>query len=72
MEFTGGQGILWVRLTVGKNFTSSNEGVWVCDAKLTIITPIAHLRSAGKQVELLAPVKLKANGKTTLEVELQW
>ena len=72
MEFTGGQGELAVLLAVGENFRTKEVGVWITDQQLTIIAPTARVRSIGKQSELLAPVKLKANGKTILEVELQW
>jgi len=72
MEFTDGEGVLWVRLAAGDRFKSTEKGVWGNDTKLTVITPIAMLLSNGKQLELLAPVNLKANGKTVLEVELQW
>ena len=72
MEFTDGEGVLWVRLAAGDRFKSTEKGVWGTDTKLTVITPIAMLLSNGKQLELLAPVNLKANGKTVLEVELQW
>ncbi len=72
MEFTDGEGVLWVRLAAGHRFKSTEKGVWGNDTKLTVITPIAMLLSNGKQLELLAPVNLKANSKTVLEVELQW
>ncbi|MDE2679949.1 MAG: c-type cytochrome [Verrucomicrobiota bacterium] len=72
MEFYGGEGELAVRLAIGENFRTKEVGVWITDQQLTIIAPTARVRSIGKQSELLAPVKLKANGKTILEVELQW
>ena len=72
MEFTGGEGVLWVRLAAGEKIKSTEKGVWVNDAQLKVITPFATLISNDKQLELLAPVNLKAEGKTILEVELQW
>ena len=72
MEFSGGQGELAVRLAVGENFRTKEVGVWITDQQLTIIAPTAFTRRIGKQTELIAPVKLKTNGKTILEVELQW
>ena len=72
MEFTGGEGELAVRLAVGDNFRTKEVGVWITDQQLTIIAPTAFTRQVGKQTELIAPVKLKANDKTILEVELQW
>ena len=68
MEFSGGEGELAVRLAVGENLRTKEVGVWITDQH----APTARVRSIGKQSELLAPVKLKANGKTILEVELQW
>jgi len=72
MEFNGGEGVLWVRLAVGENFRTKEVGVWIGDNQLTLIAPTAFTRRIGKQTELIAPVKLKTNGKTILEVELQW
>jgi hypothetical protein len=72
MEFNGAEGVLWVRLAVGENFRTKEVGVWIGDNQLTLIAPTAFTRRIGKQTELIAPVKLKANGKTILEVELKW
>ncbi|MBC8325266.1 MAG: c-type cytochrome [Verrucomicrobia subdivision 3 bacterium] len=72
MEFTGGEGELAVRLAVGEDFQTKKLGQWIVDKHFTVITPTVKMRTVGKQMELHAPVKLKANGKTVLEVELQW
>ena len=72
MEFTGGEGTLWVRLAVAKEFLSSKRGVWIADNKLTLIADSANLRRINGSVELIAPIELKATDKTVLEVQLSW
>jgi len=72
MEFTGGEGTLWVRLGVAKEFLSSKRGVWIGDNKLTLIAASAHLRRINGSEELIAPIELKATDKTVLEVQLSW
>ena len=72
MEFAGGEGTLWVRLGVAKEFLSSKRGVWIGDNKLTLIAASAHLRRINGSEELIAPIELKATDKTVLEVQLSW
>ena len=72
MEFTGGEGTLWVRLAVAQEFLSSKRGVWIADNKLTLIADSANLRRINGSVELIAPIELKATDKTVLEVQLSW
>ena len=72
MTFGPGQEILWVRLATAKEFLTRERGVWMADEGFTIITPTARVRRIGDSAELIAPVRLRANGKTVLEMELQW
>ena len=72
MTFGPGQEILWVRLATAKDFLTRERGVWMADEGFAIITPNARVRRIDDLAELIAPVRLKANGKTVLEVELQW
>ena len=72
MTFGPGQEILWVRLATAKEFLTREHGVWMADEGFTIITPTARVRRIGDSAELIAPVRLRANGKTVLEMELQW
>ena len=72
MTFGPGQKILWVRLATAKDFLTRKRGVWMADEGFTIITPNARVRRIGDSAELIAPVRLRANGKTVLEMELQW
>ena len=72
MEFSAGEGKLWVRLAVANEFLTSERGVWIGDNKLTLIAPTASVRTLDGKAELIAPVELKATGNTVLEVQLSW
>ena len=72
MEFIGGEGNLWVRLAVAREFRTSERGEWIGDNKLTLIVPNARKRAIKGSSELITPIKLKATDKTVLEVQLSW
>ena len=72
MEFIGGEGNLWVRLAVAREFRTSERGEWIGDNKLTLIVPNARKRAIKGSSELVTPIKLKATDKTVLEVQLSW
>jgi len=72
MEFSAGEGKLWVRLAVANEFLTSERGVWIGDNKLTLITPTARVRTIGGNAELITPVDLEATGNTVLEVQFSW
>jgi len=72
MEFTGGEGNLWVRLAVSNEFLTNERGKWIGDNKLIIIAPAARLRTISGAAELIAPIELKPTDKTVLEVQLLW
>ena len=72
MEFSAGEGKLWVRLAVANEFLTSERGAWIGDNKLTFIAHTASVRTLDGKAELIAPVELKATGNTVLEVQLSW
>ena len=72
MEFSAGEGKLWVRLAVANEFFTSERGVWIGANKLTLIAPTARVRTINGKVELIAPIDLKTNDNTVLEVQLSW
>ena len=72
MEFSAGEGKLWVRLAVANKFLTSERGAWIGDNKLNFIAHTASVRTLDGKAELIAPVGLKATGNTVLEVQLSW
>lgn len=72
LEFTGGEGPLWVRLAAAKEFLSSERGVWIGDNNLTLIAPSAQLRTINGSAELIAPIELKGADKTVMEFQILW
>ena len=72
MEFSAGEGKLWVRLALANEFFTSERGVWIGANKLTLIAPTARVRTINGKVELIAPIDLKTNDNTVLEVQLSW
>ena len=72
MEFSAGEGKLWVRLAVANEFLTREPGLRIGANKLTLIAPPANVRTLDGKAELIAPVELKATGNTVLEVQLSW
>lgn len=72
MEFSAGEGKLWVRLALANEFFTSERGVWIGANKLTLIAPTARVRTINGKAELIAPIDLKTNDNTVLEVQLSW
>ncbi|MAD24575.1 MAG: hypothetical protein CMO44_10445, partial [Verrucomicrobiales bacterium] len=72
LEFTGGEGPLWVRLAAAKEFLSSERGVWIGDNNLTLIAPSAQLRTINGSAELIAPIELKGADKAVMEFQILW